>query len=152
MRASFLLLASLRATALPFRRFASSFDRGVGLLHHVGGLLQVVSFLLLKQFKLLVNGLQVFRLFIVTLITMAAYAATLAKQILAFADGPTDVSACEEHVGGVAGLATCFNVFFREQRPEPVLVMAVRFLNAGRGSTVALVTRRTAELLRVVPL
>jgi len=33
-----------------------------------------------------------------------------------------------------------------EERPEPVLVSAMRFFNAGGGAAVALVARRTANL------
>jgi len=50
----------------------------------------------------------------------------------------------------MAGLATGFHISPGEERPEPVLVSAMRFFNAGGGAAVALVARRTAELIRIV--
>ena len=83
---------------------------------------------------------------------MAAHAAALPEQILAFADGPAHIAADKHHVGSVACLASGFDVLFGEQRPEPVLVIAVRFFNAGGGAAIALMAGRAAELVGIVNL
>ncbi len=94
---------------------------------------------------------QIFRFFVVALIAMAAHAAALAKEIFAVVDGlPLHVAAHQHHVGGVAGLASGLRVFFGKQRPQPVLVIAVRLLDAGGGASIALMTGRAAELVRIV--
>src|SRR5215469_4684162 len=67
---------------------------------------------------------------------MAAHAAPLAEEVLALADGPADVTADQDHVGGVTGLASGFRVFLGEERPQPVLVVAMCFFDAGGGAAV----------------
>src|SRR5215469_13891122 len=81
---------------------------------------------------------------------MAAHAAALAEEVLALADGPADVAADQDHVGGVTGLASGFRVFFGEERPQPVLVVAMSFFDAGGGASIALVAGRTTELVGIV--
>ena len=82
---------------------------------------------------------------------MASHATALAEQVLAVVDGlPLHIAAGQHHVGSVAVLATSLRVLLGKQRPQPVLVISVRFLNAGSGTSVALVARRTAEFFRVV--
>src|SRR5215472_8473249 len=81
---------------------------------------------------------------------MAAHAAPLAEEVLALADGPADVTADQDHVGGVTGLASSFRVFLGEERPQPVLVVAMCFFDTGGGAAIALVAGRTAELVGIV--
>src|SRR6202011_4620134 len=96
---------------------------GVGLLHQVVGLLEVVFFLLLNELDLLGDGEQVFGLFVVAFVAMATDAAALAEKILAFRYSPADIVGNQNHVGGMAGLAAGFQISAWEQRPEPVLVV-----------------------------
>ena len=56
------------------------------------------------------------------------------------------------HVGGVAGLAARFDILFGKERPQPVLVVAVSFLDAGGRASIALVAGRAAELVGIVNL
>src|SRR5262249_10024993 len=126
--------------------------RSVGLLHQIVRLLKIVFLLLLDELDLLSDGEQVLGLFVIALIAMAAHAAALAKQILAFGEGPANVVGHEYHVRGMAGLAAGFDVSAREQGPEPVLVIAVSFFNTGGGASVTLVAWRAAKLVRVVNL
>ena len=95
---------------------------------------------------------QVLRLFVVALIAMAAHAALLPEQIFAFADRPSHIAADQHHVGGMAGLAAGFDVLLGKQRPQPMLIVSVRLLHAGRGAAVALVAGRAAELVGIVHL
>ena len=125
---------------------------GVGLLHKVGRLLHIVLFLRLKLLELLINGLQVLGFFVVSLIAVAAVATSLAEQIFAIANLPAHVAADQHHVGCVAGLASGFDVFLREERPQPVLIIAVGFLNTRGGAAIPLVARRASELFRIVGL
>ena len=82
---------------------------------------------------------------------MAAHAAALAEKVFAAVDGfKLHVAAGQHHVGGMAILASGLRVFFGEQRPKPVLVIAVRFFHAGGGAAVALVARRAPELFWIV--
>src|SRR5262249_46466218 len=125
---------------------------GIGLLHHVSRLLQIVGFLSFELLDLLADVIQVLWLAIVAFIAMAADASTLAIKIFAFADRPADVSADQNHVSGVASLASGFDILFGKQWPEPVFVVAVRFLDAGGGPPIALMTRRTSEFVGIVRL
>ena len=61
-------------------------------------------------------------------------------------------SRSQVHIGSVASLATSFGVLFRKQRPQPVLVIAVSFFNAGGGAAIALMTRRATKLVRIMRL
>src|SRR4029077_20163814 len=91
-------------------------------------------------------------LLVVAFVAVAAHAATLAEEVFAVADGPADVATDQHHVGRMTGLAASFYVFLGEERPEPVLVVAVSFLDAGGGATVTLMTGRTTELVGIVNL
>src|SRR5581483_4305376 len=124
---------------------------GVGLLVQDRCLVQVFLLLRLELLDLLRHGQQVFRLPVVVLIAMAAVAAAQPEQELAFIN---DVGRRRRQVRirRVAELASRLNVLLLEQRPQPVLVIAVRLLHAGGRAPVALVTRRAAKLLRIVHL
>ena len=75
------------------------------------------------------------------------------KRIFAVVDDVPPTSPLTSiHVGGVAGLASGFGILFGKQRPQPVLVVAVGFLDAGGGAAVALVAGRAAELVGIVSL
>ena len=104
------------------------------------------------MFDLLRHGVQVFGFLVVALKTVAAHAPALAKQIFALAESPAHVARHQHHVRGVAGLTAGLDVWLREKGPEPMLIISVRFLNAGGGPSIPLVTRRTAELVRIVGL
>src|ERR1700733_3896228 len=82
---------------------------------------------------------------------MAAHTPFLAKEVFATVDGlPLYVAANQDHVGGMAVLATGLRIFFGKQRPQPVLVVSVRFLDARSSPTISLVARRAAEFLGIV--
>ena len=83
---------------------------------------------------------------------MAAHAAALAEKEFAVGDMRAYVADRQEHVGGVAGLATGFGILLGKQRPQPVLVVAVGLFHAGGGPAVALVAGRAAELVGIVRL
>src|SRR2546429_9385402 len=68
---------------------------------------------------------------------------SLAEKILAFTDHPADVVVHQNHVRGVANLATGFVISGSEDRPQPMFVSAVSFFDAGGGAAIALVARRT---------
>ena len=90
---------------------------------------------------------------VVAFIAVAAHAAALAEEIFAFVDDfPLDIAAGQHHVGGVAVLASGFDVGFREQRPQPVLVVAVGLLHAGGGAAVALVAGGASKFFGIVKL
>ena len=126
---------------------------GIGLLHQVSRLLEIVFLLRFDLLDLLADGVQIFWLFVVSLISMAAVAATLAEKVLAGVDSfKLHVAAGQDHVRRMAALASCLGIFFRIHRPEPVLVIAMSFFDAGGGAPVALVTRRAPELVRIVNL
>ena len=74
------------------------------------------------------------------------------NKILALAESPAHVAAHQHHVRGVAGLAAGLDVRLRKHRPEPMLVVAVRLLNAGGRPAISLVTGRAAELVRIMGL
>ena len=65
---------------------------------------------------------------------------------------PADIADRQDHVGGVASLASGFGILLGKQRPQPVLVVAVSFFDAGGGASIALVARRAAELVGIVHL
>src|SRR5712672_3438459 len=52
----------------------------------------------------------------------------------------------------MASLASGFHIFFGEQRPEPMFVVAMGLLDACSGATVALVAWRTAKFVRIMRL
>ena len=84
---------------------------------------------------------------------MAAHASSLAEEVFAVVDGlPLHVAAGQHHVGRVAILATRLRIFLGIQRPEPVLVVSVRFLYARGGAAVALMARRASELFGIMNL
>ena len=122
----------------------------VGLGHEVTGLLQIVFLALIEQLDFLADGEKVLRFLVVAFVAMAPDAAALAEQVLALADHPADVIRYENHVGRVANLAASFVVLRGEDRPDPVFVIAVSFLDAGRGAPVSLVAGRAAEFLGIV--
>src|SRR5712691_1963572 len=93
------------------------------------GLLQVLLLLLLGLLDLLVDACHIFWLRVVAGVTMATDAAALTEQVLAFADGLSHIAANQHHVRGMTRLAAGLNVLFREQRPQPVLVITVRLLH-----------------------
>ena len=125
---------------------------GIGLLHHVSGLLGIVEPLRFERLDLLVERLQLFGFFIVAFIAMAAHAAALAEEVFALADGPAHLAADQHHVGGMAGLASGFEILLRVERPEPMLVIAMCFFDAGGRTPIPLVARRAAEFLGIVNL
>ena len=122
----------------------------VGLGHEVTGLLQIVFLALIEQLDFLADGEKVLGFLVVAFVAMAPDAAALAEQVLALADHPADVIRYENHVGRVANLAASFVVLRGEDRPDPVFVIAVSFLDAGRGAPVSLVAGRAAEFLGIV--
>ncbi len=73
-------------------------------------MLEVVFFLLLDELDLLRDGEQVFRFFVVAFVTMAAYAAALTVQILAFGESPAHIVGHQHHIRRVAGLAAGFYI------------------------------------------
>src|SRR5215469_3923681 len=82
---------------------------------------------------------------------MASVTAALAKQIFAVIEGfILDIPGDQNHVSRVAGLTSGLGVLFGKQWPEPVLVVAVGFLHAGGGSSIALVAGRAPELVGIV--
>ena len=56
------------------------------------------------------------------------------------------------HIRGMASLAAGLNVLFRKQRPQPVLVIAVRFFDAGGSAAIALVAGRATEFVGIMGL
>ena len=122
----------------------------VGLRHEVVGLLQMVFLLLFEKLDFLSDGEKVFGLFVVAFVAVAADAPALAEKILAFTDHPADVVVHQNHVRGVANLATGFVISGSEDRPQPMFVSAVSFFDAGGGAAIALVARRTAESLGIM--
>src|SRR6516225_424640 len=97
---------------------------GVSPLHKIVGLLEVLLLFLFHLFDLLANGEKIFRFLVVAFVAMATNASALAVEILALAERPTHVVDYQDHVRSVTGLAACFHVLSREERPEPMLVSA----------------------------
>ena len=124
--------------------------RLVGLCHEVVGLFEIVFLLLLEQLDLLTVGEQVFRLFVVTFVAMAANAPALAEQVFSLADNPADVVDRQDHVCGVANLAAGFVVLRGKNRPQPVLVIAMSFFDACCRAAISLMARRAAKFLRIM--
>src|SRR5690242_5339272 len=83
---------------------------------------------------------------------MASIAAALAEEEFALADDVTDGAGLDEHVGRVAGLTSGFHVRLLEQRPQPVLVVAMGLFYARGRAAISLVTGRAPELVGVVRL
>ena len=82
---------------------------------------------------------------------MTAHATALAEEVFAVVDGlPLHIAAHQHHVGSMAVLATRFCVLLGKQRPQPVLVVSMRFLRARGRASVSLMAGRAAELLRIV--
>ena len=113
-------------------------------------MLAVVLLLLFKLLDLLGDGKQIFGFLVVAFEAVTSHATALAEEIFAIAYGRTYVVAQHVHVRGVASLAARFHVPPGEERPEPVLVGAVRFFNAGGCAPVALVARRTSIFIGIV--
>ena len=126
---------------------------GIGLLHQVSLLLQIVFLLRFNLLDLLPDGVQIFWLFVVPLISMAAIAATLAKKIFAGVDGfKLHIAAGQNHVRRMAALASRLGIFLRVHGPQPVFVIAMSFFDAGGGAPIALMAGRASELVRIVNL
>src|SRR5579859_1704857 len=83
---------------------------------------------------------------------MAANAAALAEKVFPLAKRPADIVDDQHHVRGVTGLAAGFDISFREERPKPVLIGAVGFLDAGRCAAIALMAGGTAKFFGIVDL
>ena len=83
---------------------------GVGLLHEVVGLLEVVFLFLINELDLLGDGEEIFRLFVVAFVAMAAHAAPLTEQIFALGEGPADIIVHQHHIRGMTGLAARFHI------------------------------------------
>ena len=124
----------------------------VGLLHQLACLLEIVFLLLFELLDLLADGEQVFRFLVVALVAMATHTATLAEKIFAFAERPPDIVADEYHVRRVARLAARFHVSTGEERPEPMFIGTVSFLDARGGAAIPLVAGRTSILFGIVNL
>src|SRR5690348_9927109 len=56
------------------------------------------------------------------------------------------------HVAGMALLASTLDIRHRVKRPQPVLIVPVRFLDARDVHSVAVVARSTAKFLRIMNL
>ena len=82
-------------------------------------------------------------------VAMAAHAAAQAENLAA---GVERAGHLGDDFLGVALLAAGFDVLLVVQRPEPVFVVAVRLLDAGKRHAVAAVAGRAAELFGVVDL
>src|SRR6266403_5505938 len=54
------------------------------------------------------------------------------------------------HIGGVARLTPGFGILLRKQRPQPVLVVAVRLFDAGGRPPVALMARGAAKFIGIM--
>src|SRR5690348_6469313 len=119
--------------------------RLVAFVGVLGGHLQIVNLLLFELLDLLVRAPEFLGLAVVALVLVAAHAAALFKQELTFADDLAGVAADQHHVAGMAVLATRLDVFFWEQRPQPVLVSAVRLYHAGGSPAIPLVAGGAAE-------
>src|ERR1035437_2172351 len=78
---------------------------------------------------------------------MAAHAAFYLEQVPAAGENGSEF---EHAVAGVALHAAGFGVGGGKQRPQPVLVIAVRLLRARGSATVAVVAGRAAETLHIV--
>src|ERR1700730_11624296 len=83
---------------------------------------------------------------------MAADTAALAEKVFSQQERPAHIVAHQSNVRGMTGLAASFHISAREQRPEPMLIVAMGFLDAGGGTSIALMARRAAELVRVMNL
>src|ERR1700730_10678334 len=83
---------------------------------------------------------------------MAADTAALAEKVFSQQESPAHIVAHQNHVRGMTGLAASFHISAREQRPEPMLIVAMGFFHAGGGASIALMARRAAELVRVMNL
>ena len=121
----------------------------IGLLHQVGSLLQIVFLLRLNLLDLLADRVQILGLFVISLVAMAAHATSLAEEVFAVVDGCHCTSPLTSTMSAAWQFwqpACC--VFFGKQRPQPVLVVSVRFLDAGGGAAVPLMAGRAAELVR----
>src|SRR5579862_3568161 len=113
---------------------------GIGLLHQLSRILYVLFFLSFNLLDLLADGVQILGLFVVSLITVAAIAAAPPEQVLPRIDGgKLRIAAGQNHVGSVTSLATGFGIFLGIERPEPVLIIAVRLFDAGGGTPISLV-------------
>src|SRR5207245_1862739 len=123
----------------------------VGLLHQVRGLLGIFFFLGFKLLELLADGIQILGLFLIALVAMTSHTATLPEKALAVIDGsPRYVATGQHYVRGMTALATRLCVLLRIKRPQPMLIISVRLLDAGSGATVSLMARRAAEFLRIM--
>ncbi len=83
---------------------------GVGLLHEVVGLLEVIFLFLLDELDLLGDGEEVFGFFVVAFVAMAAHAAALTEEILALRESPANIIGHQHHIRGVTVLATGFHI------------------------------------------
>ncbi len=92
---------------------------------------------------------QIFRIAVEALIAMAAHAAAQPENFAALVEGIRHF--CDD-LFVVALLAARLDVFRMVHRPEPERMAAVRLDDAVGGDAVAAVTRRAAELLRIVNL
>src|SRR5207244_13535725 len=104
-----------------------------------------------KGIELLADRVQDFGFFVIAVVAMTTVTAFLAEQIFAFVDDlELSFIGGQNHVGRVTGLASCYDVLLRKERPQPVLVISVRLLNAGGGAPIALVARRATKFIWIV--
>ena len=124
---------------------------GVGLLHQIRSLLGIVFLVGFELLELLADRVQVLGFFVIAVVAMTTVTAFLAEQIFAFVDDlELSFIGGQHHVSRVTGLASCFDVLLRKERPQPVLVISVRLLNAGGGAPIALVARRATKFIWIV--
>ena len=83
---------------------------GVGLLHEVVGLLEVIFLFLIDELDLLGDGEEVFGFFVVAFVAMATHAAALTKEILALGERPAHIIGHQHHIRGVTILAASFHI------------------------------------------
>ncbi len=122
----------------------------IGLLHQERGLLQVIFLLRLHLLDLLRDGVDIFRFLVVAFVSMAARASALPEKVLPLGQRPAHIAAHQHHVSGVASLASCLDIRLRKHRPQPMFIIPVRFLHAGRSAPISLVARSASELVRVM--
>src|SRR5207245_10420031 len=112
------------------------------------GIVLLLGFVLLEM---LADRVQVVGFFGIAVVAMTTVTAFLAEQIFAFVDDlELSFIGGQHHVSRVTCLAPCLDVLLRKQRPQPVLVISVRLLDAGGGASIALVARRATKLLWIV--
>src|SRR5262249_57946183 len=108
-----------------------------------------LRFLLLELANLLVDGGDFVRLAIEAFVPMAAHASAQTENLAALVQR---VRHLRDGFARVALLAAGLDVLLMVQRPQPELVVPMRFFGARKRSPVAAVARRAAEALGIVNL